>query len=91
VTKDSKGLAFVTYTHSQDALAAFRSLDKKPFQGRLLHIIGAVDKQNSAVTMEGTGKPKTLKGHRDEKRKAAAGKEFNWSALYMNVSRCRYS
>ncbi|KAF8259088.1 hypothetical protein EI94DRAFT_1774016 [Lactarius quietus] len=54
------------------------------FQGRLLHIIGAVDKKNSADTTEGTGQPKTLKGRRDEKRKAAAGKEFNWSVLYMN-------
>jgi multiple RNA-binding domain-containing protein 1 len=68
---------------------AFRALDKKSFQGRLLHIIAAVDKQNNAVTTGGTSKPKTLKGQRDEKRKAAAGKEFNWSVLYMNVSRCR--
>ncbi|KAH9001924.1 hypothetical protein EDB86DRAFT_3041767 [Lactarius hatsudake] len=84
VTKESKGLAFVTYTQSQDALVAFRTLDKKPFQGRLLHIIGAVDKRDSAVTTEGTGKSKTLKKQRNEKRKAAAGKEFNWSMLYMN-------
>ncbi|KAN0136550.1 hypothetical protein V8E53_005597 [Lactarius tabidus] len=84
VTKESKGLAFVTYAQSQDALVAFRALDKKSFQGRLLHIIAAVDKQNNAVTTGGTSKPKTLKGQRDEKRKAAAGKEFNWSVLYMN-------
>ena len=89
MTKESKGLAFVTYAQSQDALAAFRALDKKSFQGRLLHIIGAVDRQHCAVTAEGTGKPKTLKVQRDEKRKATAGKEFNWSMLYMNVSRCR--
>ncbi|KAI9456134.1 hypothetical protein BJY52DRAFT_1204852 [Lactarius psammicola] len=84
VTKEPKGIAFVTYAQSQDALAAFRAMDKKPFQGRLLHIIGAVDKRNSAATTEGTGKPKPLKEQRSEKRKAAAGKEFNWSVLYMN-------
>ncbi|KAH9068110.1 hypothetical protein EDB83DRAFT_2506272 [Lactarius deliciosus] len=84
VTKESKGLAFVTYTQSQDALVAFRALDKKPFQGRLLHIIGAVDKRDGAATTEGAGKSKTLKEQRNEKRKAAAGKEFNWSMLYMN-------
>ena len=88
MTKESKGLAFVTYAQSQDALVAFRALDKKPFQGRLLHIIGAVDKQNSAAITEGTSKPKTLKEQRNEKRKAAAGKDFNWSVLYMNVSMC---
>ncbi|KAH9039133.1 hypothetical protein EDB85DRAFT_2132081 [Lactarius pseudohatsudake] len=84
VTKESKGLAFVTYTQSQDALVAFQALDKKPFQGRLLHIIGAVDKRDSVASTEGTGKSKTLKKQRNEKRKAAAGKEFNWSMLYMN-------
>ncbi|KAH9176126.1 hypothetical protein EDB89DRAFT_1903300 [Lactarius sanguifluus] len=84
VTKESKGLAFVTYTQSLDALVAFRALDKKPFQGRLLHIIGAVDKRDGAATTEGTGKSKTLKEQRNEKRKAAAGKGFNWSMLYMN-------
>jgi len=67
-------------------LAAFKALDKKPFQGRLLHIIGAVDKKNSVASREGTRKQKTLKEQRNEKRKAAAGKDFNWSMLYMNVS-----
>ena len=33
---------------------------------------------------DGEGK-KSLKDERNAKRKAAAGREFNWSMLYMNV------
>ncbi|KAI0297982.1 hypothetical protein BC826DRAFT_1103303 [Russula brevipes] len=84
VTKGSKGLAFVTYVRPQDALAAFGALDKKPFQGRLLHIIGAVDRNNNSTTTDRGGKPKSLKEQRCEKRRSAAGKEFNWGMLYMN-------
>lgn len=86
MTKGSKGLAFVTYDQPQDALAAFEALNGKPFQGRLLHIIGAVNRNNSAATTDHAGNPKSLKGQRSEKRRAAAGKEFNWGMLYMNVS-----
>jgi multiple RNA-binding domain-containing protein 1 len=91
VTKLSKGLAFVTYARPEDALAAFRALDKKPFQGRLLHIIGAVDRNSSAATSDRGGNPKSLIDQRSEKRRATAGKEFNWGILYMNVSERRGS
>lgn len=91
MTKGSKGLAFVTYARPEDAIAAFRALDKKPFQGRLLHVIGAVDRNNSAATSDRGGNPKSLKEQRSEKRRTTAGKEFNWGMLYMNVSEHRDS
>ena len=34
---------------------------------------------------DGEGKKKTVKGEKGAKRKAGAGKEFNWGMLYMNV------
>ena len=86
MAKGSKGLAFITYARPQDALAAFEALNKKPFQGRILHIMGAVDRNNSAATTGHGDKARPLKEQRSEKRKAAAGKEFNWAMLYMNVS-----
>ena len=86
MTKGSKGLAFVTYDRPQDALAAFEALNGKPFQGRLLHIIGAVNRNNDTAATNRADNPKSLKEQRSEKRRAAAGKEFNWGMLYMNVS-----
>ena len=91
MTKGSKGLSFVTYARPEDAIAAFRALDKKPFQGRLLHIIGAVDRINNTATSDHGSNPKPLKEQRSEKRRATAGKEFNWGMLYMNVSEHRGS
>ena len=84
-SKEPKGVAYVTFTSSAFALSAYESLDKKPFQGRLLHILGAVDRRGSAQA-ESAEVKKTVKGDKDTKRKAGAGKEFNWSMLYMNVS-----
>ncbi|CCM02940.1 uncharacterized protein FIBRA_05055 [Fibroporia radiculosa] len=82
VTKQPKGLAYVTFARPAQALSAFEALDRTSFQGRLLHILPAVDRKGK-VEDEHNGK-KTVKGEREAKRKAAAGKEFNWAMLYMN-------
>jgi RNA recognition motif-containing protein len=84
-TRQRKGLAYVTFTRSTDALAAYEALDKKSFQGRLLHILAAVDRKAKFEVVEGDGKKKSVKDEKNAKRKATAGKEFNWSMLYMNV------
>ncbi|KAF5353507.1 hypothetical protein D9756_007972 [Leucocoprinus leucothites] len=84
LSKQSKGLAYVTYATGADAYSAYDALDKKSFQGRLLHILPAQDRSNTYQIEEGEGHKKTVKGEREAKRKAMAGKEFNWSMLYMN-------
>lgn len=86
LSKQSKGLAFVTFTDPSCATQAHEELDKTSFQGRLLHILPAVDR--SAVNAESEEKnsgKKTLKNERERKKKENATKEFNWSMLYMNV------
>lgn len=83
-TKRSKGLAYVAFVKSACALEAYESLDKTSFQGRLLHVLPAVDRKGD-TRPEGDGKKKTLKAERHEKNRANAGKGFNWSMLYMNV------
>ena len=79
-------MAYVTFAKPEDALSAYEALDKKSFQGRLLHILPAVNRKGK-VEVEEVGKKRTVKGDRDTQRKAMAGKEFNWSMLYMNVRR----
>lgn len=83
-TKQPKGLAYVKFEQSAAALSAYDALDKCSFQGRLLHIIGAVDRKGNPA-VEGEDSKKSLKSERNAKRKVGAGKEFNWSMLYMNV------
>ena len=84
-TKQRKGLAYITFARPTDALAAYEALDKKSFQGRLLHILPAVDRKAKFEVLEGDEKKKSVKDEKSAKRKVMAGKEFNWSMLYMNV------
>ncbi|EMD35195.1 hypothetical protein CERSUDRAFT_116663 [Gelatoporia subvermispora B] len=87
LTKQPKGLAYVTFAQPSSAVAAFEALDKASFQGRLLHVLPAVDRRGKEKEGEGAGdagRKKTLKEERDAKRKASAGREFNWAMLYMN-------
>ncbi|KDQ50583.1 hypothetical protein JAAARDRAFT_199829 [Jaapia argillacea MUCL 33604] len=80
-TSTSKGLAYITFTSPTSALAAYEALDGRSFQGRLLHILGAVDRKGKPEVEEKKG---NVKEEKEKKRKAGAGKEFNWAMLYMN-------
>ncbi|KAJ7265431.1 hypothetical protein B0H12DRAFT_1100717 [Mycena haematopus] len=84
VSKQSKGVAYVTFAQAANALAAYENLDRRSFQGRLVHILAAVDRKPKFEVEDGEGRKKTVKGEKQAQRKAAAGKEFNWSMLYMN-------
>ncbi|KAH8101233.1 hypothetical protein BXZ70DRAFT_935079 [Cristinia sonorae] len=84
LAKTPKGVAYVTFADPTNAVAAYEALDKKSFQGRLLHILPAVDRKGRPEVVDADGKKKTLKEEKDAKRKGMAGKEFNWAMLYMN-------
>jgi RNA recognition motif-containing protein len=85
VTKQAKGIAYVSFAQPSNAISAYEALDRKSFQGRLLHILGAVHRKGNVQVEEGDGRKRTIKEEKLAKRKAMAGKEFNWSMLYMNV------
>lgn len=63
-------------------MAAYRAKDGSTFQGRLLHLLPAVNKDALAET--GSKKTATLKQARAEQKKQDATKDFNWSMLYMS-------
>ncbi|KAJ3786386.1 hypothetical protein GGU10DRAFT_267157 [Lentinula aff. detonsa] len=83
-TRQPKGLAYVTFAKAADAVTAYDVLDKTSFQGRLVHILPAVDRKGRFEVEEGGDAKRSLKDEQNAKRKATAGKEFNWSMLYMN-------
>ncbi|KAG6889211.1 hypothetical protein C0995_002671 [Termitomyces sp. Mi166 len=78
-TKQPKGVAYVTFKSPSCAVAAYEALDRKSFQGRLIHILAAVDRKGKFQIEEGEGRKRTVKEEKQAKRKAMAGKEFNWS------------
>ncbi|OAV87666.1 hypothetical protein PTTG_08622 [Puccinia triticina 1-1 BBBD Race 1] len=77
-----KGLGYVSFSRSSDALEAYRKLDQSDFQGRLLHILPAVTRNSRA---DPASKPhNSVKMEQDAKRKLESSKQFNWATLYMN-------
>ncbi|KAF8830016.1 hypothetical protein HHX47_DHR2000128 [Lentinula edodes] len=83
-TRQPKGLAYVTFAKAADALTAYEVLDKTSFQGRIVHILPAVARKGKFEVKEGEGAKRSVKDENNAQRKATAGKEFNWSMLYMN-------
>ena len=82
---NSKGFAYVRYHDLEHAVAAFDAMDGTSFQGRLIHILPATDRQGQRQMDDTDLKKRTLKGDRAQKRKETSGKDFNWAVLYMNV------
>ena len=83
----SKGFGFVQYTNLEEANTALENIDGKPFQGRLLHVMPALLKEQTGLDEFAISKL-PLKRQQHVKRKAeAASSTFNWNSLYMSVSR----
>ncbi|KAK7320975.1 hypothetical protein VNO77_30986 [Canavalia gladiata] len=85
-TKRSKGIAYILYTVPEFAARALEVLDNSIFQGRLLHVMPALqrpsDNQENVLKEQSS---KTLKQQREEKRKAAeaSGDTRAWNSLFM--------
>lgn len=83
-TGKSKGFVYVQFENPEDAVSAFRAMDKQIFQGRLLHILAGDAKKDHKLD-EFALKNLPLKKQRELKKKAQASKaQFNWNSLYMN-------
>ncbi|KAA8911360.1 hypothetical protein TRICI_003845 [Trichomonascus ciferrii] len=83
-TLKAKGFAYILFNSADDAVEAFRDLDGKTFQGRLLHILPAQPRRENKLD-EFDLKDLPLKKQRELRRKAEAAKQqFSWNSLYMN-------
>uniref|UniRef100_A0A2P2MME7 Multiple RNA-binding domain-containing protein 1 isoform X1 n=2 Tax=Rhizophora mucronata TaxID=61149 RepID=A0A2P2MME7_RHIMU len=87
-TKRSRGIAYISYTLPESAARALEELDKSIFQGRLMHVMPA--KQKNLSNKPETNGPlvqgsKTFKQRREEERKAseASGDTRAWNSLFM--------
>lgn len=74
------------YVDASSAIDAYKGLDGKTFQGRLLHILPASAKKTYKIDEYELSKL-PLKKQKQIKRKVdAASSTFSWNSLYMNVS-----
>ncbi|KAI8097768.1 uncharacterized protein BX664DRAFT_293484 [Halteromyces radiatus] len=86
-TKQPKGYAYILFLLPEHAVNAYKELDMKEFQGRLLHILPAkekpVSKEEEIYGINGS-KLSAVKKEKEQKRKNLAGNDFNWNSLYMS-------
>lgn len=83
-TGKSKGFVYIQFHTPEDAVSAYKSLDKEIFQGRLLHILAGEKKKDHRLD-EFDLKNLPLKKQRELKKKAQASKsQFSWNSLYLN-------
>ncbi|GAA5999653.1 hypothetical protein JCM5350_002548 [Sporobolomyces pararoseus] len=83
-TQESKGLGYVTFSKPEQAVEAYKVLDGRTFQGRLLHILPAVGRAPKPDTRSRGEEGNSLKKERMEMRKQVGGKSFSWGTLYLN-------
>ncbi|KAI5783518.1 hypothetical protein FPQ18DRAFT_356294 [Pyronema domesticum] len=82
---NSKGFVYVLFQQPTDAVEAFKFLDGREFQGRLIHILPAAPKRENKLDEYAISKL-PLKKQRELKRKAAAStNQISWNHLYMNA------
>ncbi|KAL6514892.1 hypothetical protein OROGR_020471 [Orobanche gracilis] len=91
-TKRSKGIGYVLYSGSEFATRAIEEFDSSIFQGRLLHVMPAIQRpsKNDENNVSKDQNSKTLKQRREEDRKAAeaSGDTRAWNSLVMeNIAR----
>ncbi|MED6138465.1 hypothetical protein PIB30_074456, partial [Stylosanthes scabra] len=83
-TKRSKGIAYILYAFPEFAARALEELDNSIFQGRLLHVMPAIQRPSENKESKDQG-VKTLKQKREEEKKAAeaSGDTRAWNSLFM--------
>ena len=82
----NKGFAIVQYTEPEAARKALRTLDRKPFQGRLLHLMPADAKRETTLDEFAISKLPPKKQQQIKRKADAASSTFNWNSMYMSVS-----
>ncbi|KAL4739739.1 hypothetical protein BDV11DRAFT_112856 [Aspergillus similis] len=81
----SKGFAYVQYADPDAAVEAYRNLDGKTFQGRLLHILPASQKKTYKLDEHELSKLPLKKQKQIKRKQEASSSTFSWNSLYMNA------
>ncbi|KAJ9646495.1 Multiple RNA-binding domain-containing protein 1 [Coniosporium tulheliwenetii] len=81
----AKGFAYVHFHKPEDAVEAFKQMDGKIFQGRLLHILPAAAKREIKLDEYAISKLPLKKQKQIQRKSEAASSTFNWNALYMST------
>ncbi|KAF4236458.1 hypothetical protein CNMCM6805_007564 [Aspergillus fumigatiaffinis] len=81
----SKGFAYVQYIEPDAAVQAYKELDGKHFQGRLMHILPAAAKKTYKIDEHELSKLPLKKQKQIKRKLEASSSTFSWNSLYMNT------
>ncbi|PLN78350.1 putative pre-rRNA processing protein Mrd1 [Aspergillus taichungensis] len=81
----SKGFAYVQFIDPESAVEAYRNLDGKQFEGRLLHILPASAKKTYKIDEHELSKLPLKKQKQIKRKLDASSASFSWNSLYMNA------
>ncbi|KAL4993851.1 multiple RNA-binding domain-containing protein 1 [Aspergillus recurvatus] len=81
----SKGFAYVQFADPDAAVEAYKNLDGKNFQGRLLHILPASQKKTYKLDEHELSKLPLKKQKQIKRKQEASSSTFSWNSLYMNA------
>ncbi|EAW23284.1 RNA-binding ribosome biosynthesis protein MRD1 [Aspergillus fischeri NRRL 181] len=81
----SKGFAYVQYIEPDAAVQAYKELDGKHFQGRLMHILPAAAKKTYKIDEHELSKLPLKKQKQIKRKLEASSSAFSWNSLYMNT------
>ncbi|PWY95607.1 multiple RNA-binding domain-containing protein 1 [Aspergillus sclerotioniger CBS 115572] len=81
----SKGFAYIQYLDADAAIDAYKSLDGKHFQGRLMHILPAAAKKTYKIDDAEMAKLPLKKQKQIKRKMDATSSSFSWNSLYMNA------
>jgi len=82
----SKGFAYIQFAHADAAIEAYKALDGKHFEGRLMHILAASAKKTYKLDDHELSKLPLKKQKQIKRKQGATSSSFSWNSLYMNVS-----
>ncbi|RAL00452.1 RNA-binding ribosome biosynthesis protein MRD1 [Aspergillus ibericus CBS 121593] len=81
----SKGFAYIQYLDADAAVEAYKNLDGKHFQGRLMHILPAAAKKTYKIDDADLSKLPLKKQKQIKRKMDATSSTFSWNSLYMNA------
>lgn len=81
----SKGFAFLLYADPEDAIKAYTEMDRKIFQGRLVHIIPAAEKKDNKLDEYAISQLPLKQQQKLKRKMESATATHKWNPLYMNM------
>ncbi|XP_069789262.1 probable RNA-binding protein 19 [Narcine bancroftii] len=84
--KAPKGYAFITFMIPEHAVQAFAELDGVVFQGRMMHILPSIIKEEKDENDDNSSGSSAFKKKKAAQEKARSNSSHNWNTLFIGIN-----